>query len=256
MSNVQLYHGDCLEVMKTLPDECIDLIVTSPPYWNQRDYSYWPHYEYYMNDVALWVNECARLLRPGRHCFWVIPDKFPWPPRENGTRERLYLPVYADTERCADKAGLVCEFPIIWKKSHGTRKMFGSYPYPPTTIHTPMTERICVWRKPGKADLAHKGPESKYTKEEWVNWGQDLWKINPETRLKKNHPAPFPVEIPQRIIRLWSFVGDIVLDPFCGSGTVGVACKKLSRKFIGIDISKDYLEINLNRINTTQEQTT
>jgi len=254
MNDIQLYHGDCLEVMKTLPDGCIDLIVTSPPYWNQRSYSYWSRYEDYMDDVALWINECTRLLRPGRHCFWVIPDKLPWPPKENGTRERLYLPIYADTERCADNAGLVCEFPIIWKKPHGTQKMFGSYPYPPTIIHTPMTERICIWRKPGKPDLAKKGPESAFTKEDWVAFAQDMWEINPETRLKKKHPAPFPIEIPWRIVKLWSFVGDIILDPFMGSGTTGVACILMGRNFIGIEIDEEYLNIAEQRIEETQRQ--
>jgi site-specific DNA-methyltransferase (adenine-specific) len=200
-----------------------------------------------MISVSGWIEQIARVLKPGRHCFWVIPDKLPWPPKENGTRERLYMPIYADTERLATRNGLIPEFPIIWKKPHGTQKMFGSYPYPPTVIHTPMTERICVWRKPGKPDLGNKSDESKFTKEQWVEWGQDLWEIAPETNVR-DHPAPYPVELVSRIVTLWSFVGDTVLDPFMGSGTTGVACIQLKRDFVGVELDADYFQLAKKRI--------
>ena len=238
--------GDCLDVMADMSDGCVDIVVTSPPYWNQRSYSYWPTYQDYMDDVSTWVFEIARVLKPGRHCFWVIPDKLPWPPKENATPERLYMPVYADTESCAAKTGLVCKFPIIWKKIHGTQKMFGSYPYPPTVIHTPMTERICVWRKKGKPDLSRKSPDSKFSKERWVDWAQDLWQVNAETNV--NHPAPFPQEIVERILTLWSFVGDLVFDPFMGSGTTAIAADRLGRRFYGCDISAEYVDLALKRL--------
>lgn len=245
-STIRLYLGDCKEIAPMFPEMSTDMVVTSPPYWNQKEYSHWPTYEQYMADVDKWVAECARVLKPGRHCFWVIPDKLPWPPKENGGKERLYMPIYADTEQVAANHGLVCKFPIIWKKPHGTQKMFGSYPYPPTIIHTPMTERICIWRKPGKADLSHKSEESRFGKEQWVEWAQDLWEIAPETRV--NHPAPFPLEIPMRALTLWSFVGDTILDPFMGSGTTGVACIQTGRKFIGIEMDPGYFELAKRRI--------
>jgi DNA modification methylase len=162
------------------------------------------------------------------------------------------MPVYADTEQTAANAGFVCEFPIVWLKPHGTQKMFGSYPYPPTTIHTPMTERVCVWRKPGKADLSRKSEVSKYTKEQWVDWGRDLWKIQPASDV--DHPAVFPIDIPLRILTLWSFVGDTVLDPFMGSGTTGVACVNTNRDFIGIELDTDYFAIAEARIAHAQER--
>ena len=241
--------GDCLDVMRQMPDGCVDLVVTSPPYWNQRSYSFWPTYGDYMEDVSLWVGEVAQILKPGRHCFWVIPDKLPWPPKENGTRERLYMPIYADTERCASEAGLVCEFPIVWKKPHGTQKMFGSYPYPPTIIPTQMTERICMWRKPGKPDLSRKSDESRFTKEQWVTWAQDMWEINPETSI--DHPAPFPEELVNRVVTLWSFVSDLVFDPFMGSGTTAVAAKKLGRHYFGCDINPEYVRLANERVANT-----
>lgn len=249
---IEIYHGDCLNVMPLLSQA--HLIITSPPYWNQKTYSYWPLYEQYMSSVQLWVAECANIIEPGRHVFWVIPDKLPWPPRENGTKQRLYMPVYADTEAMAAGTGLVCEFPIVWKKPHGSQKMFGSYPYPPTIIHTPMTERICVWRNPGKYERRDKSvkQESKFGKREWVDWGQDLWEIRPETNI--NHPAPFPLEIPKRIITLWSFKNDIVLDPFLGSGSTLVACVNTGRRGVGIELSEEYCEIAAKRVDRVLDE--
>jgi len=245
----KIYWGDCKEVLKTLDSNSVDIIITSPPYWNQKEYSFWLKYQDYLDDVKIWLSELHRILSPGRHCFWVIPDKIPYPPKENGTKERIYLPIYADTEKIASDIGFFCKFPIIWKKPHGTQKMFGSYPYPPTIIHTPMTERICVWRKGGKYPKRNKETKekSKFTKEEWVDFGQDLWEIRPET--SSDHPAPFPEELVSRIITLWSFVGDMVLDPFLGSGTTGAVAVKNNRKFIGIDYLKEYVKMSYDRIN-------
>lgn len=248
MDKPELILGDCAEILPGLADKSVDVIITSPPYWNLREYSYWPTYEEYISDVNIWVRECARILKPGRHCFWVIPAKIPYPPAHSGLDERLYMPIFADTERIAADHGLICEYPIVWKKPHGTQKMFGSYPYPPTIIHTPETERICVWRKPGKYKKPSKEIKeaSKFTKGEWSRYAEDLWEFPAETR--SEHPAAFPLNLPLRILRFWSFVGDTVLDPFMGSGTTGVACIKLKRKFIGIELNEEYFNMARNNI--------
>lgn len=211
----------------------VHTIITSPPYWNQKEYSYWPSYEDYLKDVYRWVLKCYFLLEPGRHCFWVIPDKIPYPPKENGTDERLYLPIYSDTERIAANCGFVCKYPIVWIKPHGTQKMFGSYPYPPTTIHTPFTERICVWRKPGKYKPRADKEKSKYTKGTWVQYARDAWNIH--TVSDPHHPAVFPIEIPARILLLWTFQGDNILDPFAGSGTTLRAAYIHKRNAIAVE---------------------
>lgn len=235
--------GDCIEVMREcLPDESVDLIVTSPPYWNQMDYSHWPAYLDYLHTIEGVIWQCFRVLKPGRHCFWVIPDKLPWPPKESGKDERLYLPVYADTERAAARCGFVCKFPIVWYKKHGTQKMFGSYPYPPTIIPTPMTERICIWRKPGKPAPGKRTEENKIEKMQWIEWACDVWDIPPDS--DPDHPAVYPLTIPIRVIKLWSFQGDLVLDPFCGRGTTGRASMYLLRRFYGIDINEKYARIS------------
>lgn len=237
-----------IELMSNIPDNSVDIIVTSPPYWNQKEYSFWPTYYDYLESVRDWVKEIHRILDNGRHVFWVIPDKLPFPPSENGGKERLYLPIYSDTENIALNCGFVPEFPIIWKKPHGTQKMFGSYPYPPTVIHTPMTERICVWRKKNKYRKRDKDikERSKFTKEDWVDYAQDLWEINPETRLE--HPAPFPEELVRRVLLLWSFKSDIVFDPFLGSGTTAVVARSMDRNYIGVDYKKEYIKLAESRL--------
>lgn len=238
-----------MNIMKGMSDPIIDTIITSPPYWNQRTYSFWPTYDAYMADVAAWIGECYRVLRPGRHMFWIIPDKLPWPPKENGSKERLYMPVYADTENIASNAGFVCEFPVIWDKrgpnlsvQPWSKKMWGSYPYPIGIIHTQFTERICVWRKPGVHGLSQKDREdSKITAEQFNDWARDIWSVSQERG--GTHPAAFPIEIPLRILTLWTRKGDDILDPFMGGGTTGIACSQMDRHFTGVEIDKEYFDM-------------
>lgn len=251
-----LYNGDCAEVMRDFEEASIDLIITSPPYWNQEDYSFWPSYRNYTQDVRLWVEQCFRVLKPGRHCFWVIPDKLPWPPKENGTKERLYMPIYSDTERVASEWGFVCEFPIVWDKRGPDltmkpwgKKMWGSYPYPVSIIHTPFTERICVWRKPGSHGLTKADREDSKLEVFHLNeWSWDVWNIKIST--DREHPAPFPMEIPIRVLTLWSCIGDTILDPFMGGATTGLACQDLDRKFIGIEKNTKFFNLSVNRMDT------
>lgn len=259
---VDLRLGDCLEVMRQMPDASVDLVMTSPPYWNQREYSRWGTYQEFMGDCSCWIAECSRVVKNGRHIIWVIPDKIPFPPKENGTKERVYLPFYADCEVIASGVGLMPEFPVIWDKRGAnlteqpwSKKMWGSYPYPIGIIHTPFTERICIWRKRGSHGLSRADREdSRITAEQFNKWACDIWSIRIESGV--DHPAPFPLEIPTRAITLWSKVGDVVLDPFMGSGTTGIACVNTGRNFIGIEKIKEhpYFEYAQKRITESSLQ--
>jgi site-specific DNA-methyltransferase (adenine-specific) len=199
-------------------------------------------------------------LKQGRHIFWVIPDKIPFPPSENGTGERLYMPVYSDTEQLATMNGLIPEFPIIWDKrgpnlseQPWSKKMWGSYPYPVSIIHTPFTERISVFRKPGKHGLTQKDREdSKITSTQFNEWARDIWSIRISSY--KDHPAPFPKEIPERIITLWSRKNDLVFDPFTGRGTTAIAALELNRHFYGCDKSQEYIELAAKNIDTRKAE--
>lgn len=121
--------------------------------------------------------------------------------------------------------------------------MFGSYPYPPTIILSGLTEDIIIFRKlRGKYKIDRsKKEESKLVLKEWGEWALDFWQIS--TARSKNHPAIFPEEIPHRLIKLHSFVGDTVLDPFAGSGTTGKAARKLNRNYILIEKDEDYYNL-------------
>jgi DNA modification methylase len=242
---ITIWNGDCGDVMRSMGDESVDLIVTSPPYWNQREYSFWETYTDYMIDVEKWITHCVRLIRPGRYILWIIPDKLTFPPKDNGTSERMYMPVYADTESIAGKFGMMCEIPVVWLKRHGTQVMFGSYPYPPAIIHSQVTERICIWRKPGKT-ASIKNDIDKIDRLFWQKYMRDVWEISPKS--DKDHPAVFPVEIPYAACILRSFTGDLVLDPFMGSGTTAKACIRSRRKFIGIERDPVFYRVARERI--------
>ena len=238
----QIVLGDCLETMKRMPDGFVDLTVTSPPYLNLREYSSWNTYDDYLKDVGKWLSELYRVTKEGRHLAWNIQDNLPEPSKGH----RQYHALMPDTIKIAQQAGFEWEVNIVWNKQNSTQLMMGSYPYPPTMIYAQMTESICIFRKSGKADLSRKSDDSKLSREEWGSMIRNVWNITPQT--KSLHSAPFPKEIPSRLIKLHSFEGDTVYDPFNGSGTTSVASQNLNRNYIGSEISKEYCEIAEERL--------
>lgn len=245
MDGIQLntiYNEDCLETMRRMPDGFVDLIVSSPPYFNLRDYASWESYESYLQSVRLWFQEMTRVIKQGRHIIWNIQDNLPEPTKAG----RHYHALMPDTIKIAQECGLEWETNIVWNKQNSTQLMMGSYPYPPTMIYAQINESICVFRKPGKADLAKKTEESKLSREEWSRYVRNVWTFSPQT--KSDHPAPYPKELPSRAIKMHSFVGDTIYDPFMGSGTTAKACQELGRNYIGSEISKEYCEIAEKRL--------
>jgi len=247
---VDLRLGDCLSILPTLAAGSVDAVVTSPPYWNLRDYSYWPTYSEYLQSVEKWIETCSQVLKQGRHICWNIqhflPDKI--------NDERYHRPLEADTTKIAYKYDLMLEYRVIWHKPNGRNaRMFGSYPYPPTIMYTPNYEDILIFKKRGKADLTGKNDDSKLTEGEWIEWTLPIWTIPIDYR-KMGHHAQYPEELPYRCMRLHSFMGDTILDPFMGSGTTGVSCVKTGRNFIGVEIDPGYFEIAKKRIEQAQMQ--
>lgn len=237
-----IYNEDCLETMKRMPDGFVDLVVSSPPYFNLRDYANWETYESHLNSVSAWFSAMFRVLKQGRHIAWNIQDNTP-EPTKNG---RHYYALMPDTIKIAQNFGFEWDRNIIWSKNNATQVMFGSYPYPPNMIYSTVTESICIFRKPGKTDLSNKSDESKVPQKEWNYLKNNLWTFTPQT--KSSHPAPYPIELPTRVIKMHSFVGDTVYDPFMGSGTTARACKDLNRNYIGSEISKEYCDIAEERL--------
>ena len=241
----KIINGDCLEVMREIPNDSIDLMVCSPPYFNLREYAQWKTYEDYFVSVDLWFKEMSRILKTGRYLFWNIQNGYPVRLFDKDA-ERKQLPMSSDTVQLAMKY-FNYEACIIWNKglAGATQRMFGSYPYPPTLMFSWLHEDILVFRKSGKAIYERK-EDSKITQDEWVKLTNTIWNFQPETH--NEHTAPFPIELPLRAIKGWSFTSDIILDPFLGSGTTALAAKMLNRKYVGIELSEDYCKMSDSKL--------
>lgn len=234
--------GNCLEKMKDIPDNSIDLVVTSPPYFNLKEYSKWDNYSDYLEFIDMCFSDISRIIKEGRFVCWNIQDNIPNPTKDG----RKYFALMPDTIKIAQKYGFEWECNIIWDKSNATQIMLGSYPYPPTMIYRQITESICIFRKHGKADLTNKKDIDKLDRETWSKYTKIIWTIQAQTKSK--HSAPFPEEIPKRLIKLHSFSDDIVLDPFAGSGTTAIACINTNRNYICIELHENYFNIMQDRI--------
>lgn len=250
MNGNRLILGDCLEVMKDIPDNSIDMVVTSPPYFNLKEYSKWNNYEDYLKFIDDVFCQLSRITKQGRHVCWNIQDNLPNPTNEG----RKYFALMPDTIKIAQKYGFEWECNVIWNKSNATQIMLGSYPYPPTMIYRQITESICIFRKFGKADLSNKKEIDKLDKETWAKYTKIIWDIAPQT--KSEHTAPFPLEIPTRLVKLHSFIDDIILDPFGGSGTTAIACLNTNRNYICIEKEQKYFEIMEKRIESQSQKLT
>ena len=246
---IDIILGDCLDIMKDIPKGSIDLIITSPPYFNLRSYSHWNTYDQYLIDLDQWFSVSSSLLPLGRHSVWNVQPFLPGK-KDN---QRYHYPLSADLISIAYQHGMMLEHTLIWHKTNSVaQRMFGSYPYPPTIIYTPTTEDIHVFKKPGKADLSNKTEASKITKQEWSEWTLPIWDL--PIGYSKSHSATFPLELPTRIIRLHSFIHDTILDPFLGSGTTALACRNLNRNCIGIEINSEYCQLAKDRLSRVQAQ--
>ena len=234
--------------MTALPDASVHLVVTSPPYWQLKDYGradqigYHDSYAEYVNHLNLVWDECARVLHPGCRLCVNVGDQF--------ARAYLYgrysvIPIRAEIVKFCLARGLDYMGAVIWQKvttcnTTGGGAVMGSFPYPRNGILKIDYEFILVFRKIGKAPRPT--PEAKeasrLSAEEWNTLFAGHWNF-PGAR-QHAHLAPFPEELPSRLIRMFTFVGDTVLDPFLGSGTTALAALKLGRHSVGIEINPDY----------------
>ncbi|HHV72817.1 MAG TPA: site-specific DNA-methyltransferase [Clostridia bacterium] len=256
-----IYIGDARDVLKTIPDETIQLVVTSPPYWNKKNYGnvmeqigYYHSYEQYLEELNQVWKECIRLLLPqGRLCI-NIGDVFT-STKEYGRYK--VLPVHAEIIRFCEKNGLDYMNTIIWRKignataSGGSKNIMGSYLMPPNGIIQNDIEYILVFKKysdrPRKISKKIKQLSKLDRDTEWIPYFSQIWDF-PGVR-QNSHIAMFPEELPKRLIKMFSFVGDTVLDPFLGSGTTMLAAKKLQRNSIGIEINPEYLPLIKKKVN-------
>lgn len=234
-----LFRGDFLAI--PLPPESIDLIVTSPPYNVGVSYGTYEDniaYETYLDFTAKWLSKAHQLLRrDGRLCLNIPIDK-----NKGGQQS-----VYADIVSIAKQIGYKYHATIIWNEGNISRRTaWGSWksaraPYVIAPVEAIVLLYKEVWKKEREG-------ESDITREEFIEWTMGVWSFSGESKKEVGHPAPFPEELPKRCIKLFSYVGDTVLDPFVGSGTTLVAALKLKRKGIGIEIEPAFCEIAKRRI--------
>jgi len=249
----RLINGDARD-FAFLPDESVHLVVTSPPYWNLKRYAENPDQLGHIKDYEAFLAELARVWRhvfrvlvPGGRLVCVVGDVCV--ARRNFGRH-LVFPLHADICVLCRRLGFDNLNPIIWHKisnavfeANKTSKFLGK-PYEPNAIIKNDMEFILMQRKPGGYRQPTNGQRdaSRLSKKEFDDWFQQIWNITGAST--KHHPAPFPLELALRLVRMFSFTGDTVLDPFCGSGTTLVAALKTGRNSIGVDIEPEYCRMS------------
>ncbi len=230
----------------TIPPDSIDLIVTSPPYNVDIHYESFRDdipYEKYLEFTKKWLRKALRLVKPdGRMCLNIPLDK------SKGRREEGFQSVYADILAIAKEVGWKYFSTIIWNESNISRRTaWGSWrsasaPYVIAPVEVIVVLYRNKWKKTSGSGI------SDITREEFIEWTNGMWTFSGESRKKVGHPAPFPLELPKRCIKLFSFVDDVILDPFLGSGTTLLACALLNRRGIGVEIDRKYCELAKNRL--------
>jgi len=250
--------------LSIIPDDSVHLVLTSPPYWNLKDYndhkSQLGHIGDYYNFLdqldKVWA-ECYKKLVIGGRMVVVVGDVM-LSRREHGRHK--VVPLHADIQVRCEKIGFDNLAPIFWHKISnasfevsGNTKFLGK-PYEPNGIIKHDIEYILMLRKNGgyRKPTSEQRRLSIISEKEFNLWYKQIWDFNGAST--KNHPAPFPEELSNRIIRMFSFIGDTILDPFLGSGTTMLSASKIGRNCIGVEIDKAYAQFSYNRlIKTTMD---
>jgi len=245
----RLINGDARD-LSFLEDESIHLVVTSPPYWNLKRYNENPEqlghindYESFLSEIEKVWREVFRVLVPGGRLVCVVGDVCV-SRRKFG--RHLVFPLHSDICVLCRKIGFDNLNPIIWHKisnasfevDNGSK--FLGKPYEPNAIIKNDMEFILMQRKPGgyRKPTQEQRKLSKIDKKDFNSWFQQIWNITGASTRK--HPAPFPLELASRLVRMFSFHDDTVLDPFCGTGTTMIAALRYGRNSIGMDIDPEY----------------
>ena len=242
--------------MAEVPDESVRLVVTSPPYWQLKDYGndgqigFHDSYEAYINNLNLVWSECCRVLHPGCRLCINIGDQFA---RSVYYGRYKVIPIRTEIIRFCETIGFDYMGAIIWQKvttcnTTGGATVMGSFPYPRNGILKLDYEFILVFKKLGKPPTISRSAKerSALTKEEWNTYFQGHWSFPGEKNA--GHLAAFPEELPRRLIRMFTFVDETVLDPFLGSGTTTVAARNLTRNSVGYEINPEYLDVIRQRL--------
>jgi DNA modification methylase len=258
-TNHKIINGDSRK-MAELADNSVNLIITSPPYWQLKDYGtdtqigYHDSYENYINNLNLVWNECYRTLHNGSRLCINIGDQFA---RSVYYGRYKVIPIREEIIKFCENVGFDYMGAVIWQKvttsnTSGGGIQMGSYPYPRNGILKIDYEFILIFKKLGDAPKPTKEQKelSKMTADEWNTFFAGHWNFGGARQ--DNHIAMFPEELPRRLIKMFSFVGETVLDPFAGSGTTLLAARNLNRNSIGYEINPEFIPIINNKLETFQ----
>ncbi len=257
----QLILGDARD-MRTISNESVHLVVTSPPYFNLKPYASDAggrqlgrivEYEAFLDELNRVWRECARVLVPGGRICCVIGDILI--PRRADGRHRV-LPLPSDIQVRSREIGLDNLTPILWFKignrtneSGGGSNGYYGKPYQPGAIIKNDHEHILMLRKPGgyRTTPMIQKALSMLQRDEMDAWMRPVWSDIRGASLREGHPAPFPPELAERLIRMFSFAGDTILDPFAGSGSTAVAAIRAGRNSVSVEIEEEYLNAATRR---------
>ena len=248
----RLINGDARD-LSFLDNESIHLVVTSPPYWNLKRYIDNPDqlghiqdYEAFLGELDKVWRHIFRVLVPGGRLVCVVGDVCV-ARRDFG--RHLVFPLHADICVMCRRIGFDNLNPIVWHKianasyevTNGSK--FLGKPYEPNAIIKNDIEFILMQRKPGgyRKPTESQREASRISKDEFDRWFQQIWNITGAST--KQHPAPFPLELATRLTRMFSFTGDTLLDPFCGTGTTMIAALRTGRSSIGVEIEPEYCRL-------------
>jgi site-specific DNA-methyltransferase (adenine-specific) len=242
--------------MSELKDKSVHLVVTSPPYWQLKDYGtenqigFNDSYESYINNLNLVWSECFRVLHDGCRLCVNIGDQFA---RSVYYGRYKVIPIHSEIIKFCETIGFDFMGQIIWQKqttmnTSGGGTVMGSFPYPRNGIVKLDFEYILLFKKQGNAPkpTAEQKAASAMTNEEWNTYFNGHWYFNGVKQ--EGHLAMFPEELPHRLIKMFSFPEETVLDPFMGSGTTALAAKKLGRNSVGYEINPDFIPLIKSKI--------
>lgn len=259
-SQHHLHHGDARN-LTFLSDASVHLVVTSPPYWTLKEYrdgegqmGHIADYEDFLRELDRVWKECYRVLVPGGRLVCVVGDVCL--SRRKNKGEHTVIPLHASIQEHCRTIGFSNLAPILWHKianaayeADGSGGGFLGKPYEPNAVIKNDIEFILMERKPG----GYRSPSlatrilSVIPADKHKIWFQQIW-TGVTGASTKNHPAPYPLELAERLIRMFSFVGDTVLDPFMGTGTTTVAAARSGRNSVSVEIDSHYFEQAVHRI--------
>jgi len=257
----KIINGDSRQ-MSELKDHSVHLIITSPPYWQLKDYGtenqigFNDSYENYINNLNLVWSECYRVLHDGCRLCINIGDQFA---RSVYYGRYKVIPIHSEIIKFCETVGFDFMGQIIWQKqttmnTSGGGAVMGSFPHPRNGIVKLDFEYILLFKKQGNAPkpTQEQKDNSKMTNEEWNTYFNGHWYFNGAKQDK--HLAMFPEELPHRLIKMFSFPNETVLDPFLGSGTTSLAAKNLNRNSVGYEINSEFIPIIKEKIGGNEEE--